>query len=54
MKYSHHSHSSVLKEGLFPQYDEFLFSVSSLYEKKKWHALKKMNYKRVGGYLSTN
>lgn len=25
----------------------FLFSVSSLYEKKKWHALKKMNYREL-------
>lgn len=35
MKYSHHSHSSVLKDGLFPQYDDiFIFSFKFIWKKK--------------------
>lgn len=46
MKYSHHSHSSVLKDGLFPQYDEikskydFYFQFQ-VYMKKKVACLEK-------------
>lgn len=42
MKYSHHSHSSVLKDGLFPQYDDiFIFSFKFIWKKsgmpwKRW------------------